>query len=207
VAVNVLSARAELLLVTRVAMGIVAAVWMYVAVTAGPAARTTSARNLMPFQQLMADRPSDDQRMFRELQEGLLEAESRRGQSGAWPQPSTLAKEGVPPFAADPTRKAHYDWTLTTSGIFVNFLGTPRDPNAAAWLLLVQEPVAGVPPDQNFEDEEHHRLAGGAMLHVSTWVHGDGQKISQHIVRMPQAEGWTQLYAVGPSARPNVPTR
>jgi hypothetical protein len=144
--------------------------------------------------------------MFRELQEGLLEAEAVRGQVGSWPSPSTLADQGVPPFAPDPTRHVPYDWTLTTGGIFVNYLGVPRDDaTAPAWLLLVQEPVPGVPPDQNFEDEEHHRL-GSAMLHVSTWVHADGRKVPLHIVRMPQAEGWTQLYAVGPSARP-VPTQ
>jgi hypothetical protein len=91
VAVGVLSARAELLLVMRAAMAVVALVWMYVAVTAGPAARTTTARNLLPFQQLMADRPSIEQRMFRELQEGLVEAELLRGHDGKWPAPSTLA--------------------------------------------------------------------------------------------------------------------
>jgi hypothetical protein len=206
VLVHVLSARAELLLVLRAAMAVVAVVWMYVAVTAGPASRTVSARNLLPFQQMMADRPSADQRMFRELQEGLIEAESQRDETGTWPSPSALAEQGVPPFAVDPTRRIEYDWTLSRSGIFLNYLGIPRTSGAPAWLLLVQEPVPGVPPDQNFEDEEHHRLRDGAMLHVSTWVHGDGEKIPLHIDRMPQAEGWTQLYAVGPSARPSAPT-
>jgi len=205
--VIVLSAQAELLLVMRAAMAVVAVVWMYVAVTAGPASRTTGARNLLPFQQLMADRTSDDQRMFRELQEGLIEAESLRGESGAWPPPAALAEQGVPPFAADPTRRIRYDWTLSTNGIFANYLGVPHDASAPAWLLLVQEPVPGVPPDQNFEDEEHHRLSDGSMLHVSTWVHAEGEKVPQHIVRMPQAEGWTQLYAVGPSSRPAPPTQ
>jgi hypothetical protein len=40
------------------------------------------------------------------------------------------------------------------------------------------------------------------MLHVSTWVRADGRAIPERVVRMPQAEGWTQLYAVGPSSTP-----
>jgi hypothetical protein len=197
VTVDVLSARAELLAVLRTAMAVIAAVWLYVALAEGTGSRASAPRNLLPFQQLMAERSPDEQRMFRELQEGLLEAESRRADAGTWPPPATLAEEGVPPFAADPTRKRPYDWSLVTGGIFINYLGLPRD-DGSAWLLLIQEPVPGVPPDQNVEDEEHHRLSNGTMLHVSAWVHANGSKIARHIIRMPQAEGWTQLYAVGP---------
>jgi hypothetical protein len=67
-------------------------------------------------------------------------------------------------------------------------------------LLLVQEPEPGVPPDQNFEDEEHHRLLDGSMLHVSTWSHADGAAIPARLTTMPQAEGWLQVYAVPPGA-------
>jgi hypothetical protein len=80
----------------------------------------------------------------------------------------------------------------------VNYLGIPDRPGVPAWLLLLQEPEPGVPPDQTFEDEEHNRLLDGTMLHVSTWSHADGFHASGKIVRLPQAEGWTQIYAIGP---------
>ena len=47
---------------------------------------------------------------------------------------------------------------LTINGAFVNYLGVPRRAGAPAWLVLVQEPEPGAPPDPAREDEEHHRL-------------------------------------------------
>jgi hypothetical protein len=70
--------------------------------------------------------------------------------------------------------------------------------SAPAWLLLVQEPDRGAPPDPSAEDEEHHRLGDGAMLHVSIWVHPDGAELPQRFVSLPQVEGWTQLRAGPP---------
>jgi uncharacterized protein DUF6162 len=199
VEVGTLSARAELLVVVRASMGIVAGVWIYVAMIAGVGGNAPRQRNLLPFQQLIADRAPAEQRVFRELQEGLLEAEAARSAMDAWPTPESLGDTGIPPFAADPTQRSSYVWTLVRNGTMVNYLGVPTTAGLPAWLLLVTEPVPGVPPDQTFEDEEHHRLANGAMLHVSTWVHADGRAVAPRLVRMPQAEGWTQLYAVGPA--------
>ena len=83
--------------------------------------------HLLPFQALIQDRPPIEQRMFRELQEGLLEAETRRADRGAWPAVSSLAADGIPPFALDPTAKGgRYEWHLTTSGTLVNYLGLPQ---------------------------------------------------------------------------------
>ncbi len=150
----------------------------------------------------MQDRPPAEQRMFRELQEGLLEAETRRADRGRWPEVPALAAAGIPPFAKDPTaRGEQYDWRLLASGTFVNYLGLPQRADAPAWLILVQEPTPGAPPDPAREDEEHHRLITGEMLHVSTWVRTD-PRVADRIVRTPQAEGWIQLYAVGPSLTP-----
>jgi hypothetical protein len=204
VRVERLSARAELFAVARVAMAIVAGVWMFLATQFTGANTPAGRRNLLPFQKLMADRPSAEQRMFRELQEALLEGERIRSTSGSWPDVQALAADGIPPFAADPTRRDPYHWERFQSGTIVNYLGLPDTPNAPAWLLFVQEPEPGVPPDQAFEDEEHHRLTTGAMLHVSTWVHEHAGAITKGIVRLPQAEGWLQLYAVGPSAVPTA---
>jgi hypothetical protein len=193
------SSRVELGNVVRFSMVIVIGAWMFLATdsaTFRDGASTT--KHLLPFQTLIQDRPSIDQRMFRELQEGLLEAESRRGSSGTWPGVAALAADGIPPFALDPTAQGgRYDWRLTVNGAFINYLGLPQQPGSPAWLVLVQEPEPGAPPDPAREDEEHHRLLGGDMLHVSTWVRADA-RVPAGTIRAPQAEGWTQLYAVGP---------
>jgi hypothetical protein len=195
----------ELRNVLRVAVVIVLGVWMYLAAAVDEAALS---RSLLPYQQLVRDRPAVDQRMFRELQEGLLEAETIRSTAGAWPPPDELAAAGVPPFAFDPTAKsARYQWHLLREGTFVGYLGIPDRAEAPAWLVWAQEPEPGVPPDQNFEDEEHHRLIDGSMLHVSTWSHVQGTQVPVRIVRVPQAEGWTQLYAVGPGLSPAATSR
>jgi hypothetical protein len=194
------SARTELGNVVRFSMVIVVGVWMYLA-TDGTTFRDAGAgsRHLLPFQALVQNRPPIEQRMFRELQEGLLEAERRRSDDGAWPAVRVLAGDGIPPFALDPTaRGGSYDWRLIASGTFINYVGVPGRAGAPAWLILVQEPEAGAPPDPVREDEEHHKLIGGAMLHVSTWVRADAH-VPDRIIRAPQAEGWTQLYAVGPT--------
>jgi hypothetical protein len=197
--VQPLSARAELARVVRASMVIVVASWMFLATDSAKFRDGGANHNLLPFQVLVQNRPSGDQRMFRELQEGLLEAETRRTTTGSWPSVAELAGDGVPPFAFDPTAKgAQYDWTLVLSGTFVNYLGIPRQPNAPAWLLLVLEPDPTAPPDPAREDEEHHKLTTGVMLHISTWTRADG-RVANRIVRAPQSEGWTQLYAVGPS--------
>ena len=190
----------------RVAMIVTVGVWMYLAAAKAGDVRTSRQRNMLPFQKLIADCTSDEQRLFRELQEGLIEAEAARSSANSWPTPQALADEGIPPFAPDPTQRSRYEWRLIQSGTLVNYLGIPDAANQPAWLVLVQEPDPGVPPDQNFEDEEHHRLAGGAMLHVSAWMHIDGREIPVRVTRMPQAEGWTQLYGVGSSISPPAST-
>jgi uncharacterized protein DUF6162 len=198
--VRPLSARDELLSVLRVAMFVVIASWMVLA-TDSATFRTgdASVSHLLPFQKLVRDRPPLEQRMFRELQEGLLEAEMRRVDLRRWPEPGALAADGIPPFAVDPTAKGGpYTWQLLTSGFFVNYLGIPQRADAPAWLVLVQEPDPKGPPDPAREDEEHHRLSSGEMLHVSTWTRADA-RVPIRVVRTPQGEGWTQLYAVGPT--------
>ncbi|MEQ1909769.1 MAG: hypothetical protein ABMA15_13155, partial [Vicinamibacterales bacterium] len=171
VSVQALSAKEELLLVARASMALVVCVWMYLAFASGIGGPAESEKHLLPFQVLVAERPGEEQRTFRELQEGLSEAEAVRASSGVWPSSDALAKDGIPPFAADPTQPVPYTWALVQSGSFVNYLGIPNGGSAPAWLVLVQEPEPGVPPDQAFEDEEHHRLSTGQMLHVSTWTH------------------------------------
>lgn len=198
------SIRGETMIVGQLAAVIIAIVAFYLANTAWNT-NSSQARtgNLMPYQVLVRDRPSTEQRMFRELQEGLLEAQRVRSMSGGWPAPAALAVQGIPPFAPDPTRGDAYVWTVTQHGTFVNYRATPSVTGVPAWLLLVQEPDRGAPPDQSLEDEEHHRLTDGTMLHVSIWTHVDGTEVPARFVSLPQVEGWTQLRA-GPLVSPAV---
>jgi len=205
------SLRQETSIVARLAVVIMAVVGFYLANTAwsvdGPPARVNG---LLPYQTLVSDAASPVQLMFRELQEGLLEAERVRTDTGGWPSPDALAGEGIPPFAKDPTMKGPaYHWILTHRGAFINYRGIPSVTAAPAWLLLIQEPLPDSLPDPSPEDEEHHRLPRGMMLHVSVWTHGDGTELSPALVQVPQAEGWIQLrvnppvigYAPPPSTR------
>ena len=192
------SARVELGNVVRFGMVVLIGVWMFLAADTASRDGGSTTRNLLPFQALVRDRPPIEQRMFRELQEGLLEAETRRADRGTWPAVPSLAADGIPPFALDPTAQGgRYDWRLIASGTFINYLGLPSRSDAPAWLVLIQEPDPAAPPDVAREDEEHHRLITGDMLHVSTWVRLNA-RITNGTIRAPQAEGWTQLYAVGP---------
>ena len=135
------------------------------------------ARELQPFQRLFAGVEPELQRAYRELQEGLIEAENARSQTKTWPAPEALAAQGVPPFAADPTRKARYAWTLERDGLNVSYLGVPEGsaPELLAW---IQEPVPGygetLRPGTP-ADETHHVLADGSVLHVSVWYRPRGE--------------------------------
>lgn len=208
------SARAESWNVLRAAALIVLATWIYIADTAAPAGSGAGgaapggsrpgigaggrgspggpggdvARDLMPYQRLFRGLGGEDQRLFRELQEGLLEAENVRSSTRRWPAPGTLAGRGVPPFADGAGRGGRrlYRWQLRQEGPIVNYLGLPADRRDPAFLLLVQEPDPGATPGSppgsppggpaggaagaQATDEVHHRLADGTLLHVSVWL-------------------------------------
>jgi hypothetical protein len=195
------SMRRELLTVVRVAMAITFGVWLYLANSPFIASGADVARrSLLPYQAFVRDRPGDDQRMFRELQVGLLEAETIRSTSGSWPTPDGMAAAGIEPFAVNPALKGpRYLWRLLRDGRFINYVGLPLEPSGPAWLLLVQEPDPAA-PEVFRADEEHHQLLDGSVLHVSTWSRPDRPANPDAPTRAPQFEGWTQLYAVSPPA-------
>lgn len=239
------SARAETWNVLRVAALIVLATWIYLADTAswrslapGGAARAAGgasaasglpvpygdgggARDLMPYQRLFRTLDGEDQRLFRELQEGLLEAENVRAAAHRWPAPAALAAQGIPPFAAAPVRggRRAYHWELRQDGVYVNYLGLAADRRDPAFLLLVQEPDPQAPPagqpGQPIQplDEIHHRLQDGTILHVSTWMLRPGASgtaagaagpsgaagSAGGVIAEPFAQGWTQLLIGAPA--------
>jgi len=188
------SIREETINVLKAAAAIVAIVAAYIFRPAlgTPSPVSMPQAGLLPYQRLIRDAPADEQRMFRELQEGLLEAERIRAQSGAWPDVAALEAEGIPPFAPDPTRKIAYKWTSVRQDWAINYLGVPPDASQPAWVLVILEPEPGALPDPAPSDETHHRLPDGTTLHVSIWNTPEGKRRSGFAaLRLPQNDGWT----------------
>jgi hypothetical protein len=149
---------------------------------------------LLPYQALTRDAPAGEQRIFRELQEGLLEAERIRGETGRWPDVKALADNGIPPFASDPTQKTPYAWTSVRQDWATNYLGIPADSAGTAWVLVILEPEPGAPADPAPNDETHHRLPDGTTLHVSIWNMPEAKRRTGFAaLRLPQNEGWTNM--------------
>ena len=196
------SVRAETLNVIKAAAAIVFVVAAYIFRPTFAAPDVDApAVGLLPYQKLIRDAPSNDQRVFRELQEGLLEAERIRAQTGHWPDVKTLEAEGIPPFAPDPTRKTDYNWTSVRQDWATNYLGVPADPSQPAWVLVILEPEPGAPADPAPNDETHHRLPDGTTLHVSIWNMPEEKRRSGFTaLRLPQNEGWTN-WLVGSDAQ------
>ncbi len=125
-----------------------------------------------PFERRFQDLSPADQRTFRSLQEGIVEAERLRASTGRWPSVATLARAGVPPFAPDPLDRARYAWESVQTGLKADYLGVPAaDSGREGFFVVFVEPEPGTPDDPLArEDEVHHRLPGGPMIHVTVWL-------------------------------------
>ena len=156
-----------------------------------------SSRNLLPYQALAQSLPEADQMVYRTIRQGLLAAEGDRVRPAAWPSPESLASRGVAPFAggAGPA----YKWSLLQQSSIINYFGQPDDMAAPAWLIEIQEPEPGMPPDTAPPDDEHHRLPDGTMLHTYVWMHRFGGQVPVGFVRQPQTVGWTAVFATAPN--------
>lgn len=171
------SARAETWAVARAVFHIV--YWSALLISGQAAASgngTASAPpTLAPLERRFADLEAADQRLFRELREGMAEAEAARSLGGAWPSAAALGTRGVPPFAEDPIDRARYRWTSLSAKTVTNYLGTP-DPASGrpTFLVIVTEPDPGTAIDPAATvDEIHHRLGDGTMIHVTVWTGPD----------------------------------
>ena len=155
----------------------------------GPGGAASSA--LAPYQVRFGDLSQSEQRIARELREGIADAELTRGRTGTWPTPEALAADGVPPFAADPLAPK-LRWSMKRDQTVINFLGQsgPEDP---AYLVVIQEPEpgAGDPPDTP-PDDVHHKLSDGTILHVYSCIR-DAPPGSDALTAKPWLEGWKQL--------------
>jgi hypothetical protein len=190
------SVRAETLNVFRAAAAIVLIVAAYIFRPSFGDQQEIANRQLqvglLPYQKLIRDASPAEQRVFRELQEGLLEAERIRTETGRWPDVTTLEAQGIPPFARDPTQKIEYKWTSVRQDWATNYLGVPSDASRPAWVLVILEPEPGAPADPAPNDETHHRLADGTTLHVSIWNMPEEKRRSGFAaLRLPQNDGWT----------------
>ena len=163
------SASGETRLVLRASAAIVFGALFVIGLHAGSAGPGggPQAGDLAPFQILFRDAPPAVQLMFRELQEGVREAENARAAGKRWPAVETLAAQGIPPFASDAVAKPAYRWRLVQDGVYVNYLGVPA-PGASAPVFSSSSkspsrapstPVAASTPP----DEVHHRLTDGTL--------------------------------------------
>ncbi len=163
---------------------IVVTVSVYLALRSSALESTGGAGNLMPYQTLARDLVSSDQTMFTDLQQTLIKAEGERAAANRWPDAASLGPAGSSP----------YGWMSARQGFFVNYLAKPSgDPSATAWLLLIQEPDPLATPDPAPNDETHHRLPDGTVLHVGIWMHRFGGQVPPDFVRQPEVAGWTQV--------------
>ena len=154
---------------------------------------STGPNRLMPYQTLARTLVSSEQAMFADLQKRIADLESRRAATGRWPEASAAASD------------APYEWSTAREGFFVNYLARPTtDASASAWLIVIQEPDPQSPPDTAPNDETHHRLPDGTVLHVTIWSHRYGGQIANAFVRQPETSGWTQILT---APVPPVPPR
>lgn len=165
------SARAESWMVARAAFHIIFWSALFVSAQTHDPARAAAAAP-SPFERRFADLAPADQRLYRAAQEGIAEAERRRSATGRWPTPEDLARDAVPPFAADPIDHAGYTWTMRQTGTATNYVGTPAPASQReAFIILLVEPDPGTAPDPAAQvDEVHHRLTDGTMIHATVWM-------------------------------------
>jgi hypothetical protein len=175
----------------------VVALGCFIAVAIGGyvAFRSTMTGNpLMPFQTLARDLVLADRATFTTLTERILELEAIRARTGRWPEPA--AAVGLPRvgLGADGRTAPTYSWQRSERGIIVNYLARPaRGDSSAAWLVVYREPDPSTPADTAPNDEEHHRLPDGTVLHVSIWMRRFGAQVSADFLPQPEVAGWTQV--------------
>jgi hypothetical protein len=158
----------------------------------------------LPYQQLFKDQAANDQRIFRELQEGLLEAENLRATEGRWPAAARLAELGVPPFGPDSIDAAVYRWESAIAPLAASYIGHPVDAGRKSFLLLVQEPgerARSLKEASALLDEVHHALPDGELIHVSTWIRAAAPPATPDPVERPAEQGWTQIVVGKPGER------
>lgn len=187
------SARRETWMVARAAFHIVYWSALVVSAETHGASRAPAAAAPSPFERRLAELAPDDQRLYRALREGAVEAERRRSRARRWPTADELAREGIPPFAPDPLDRARYTWSFVQTGVAVNYVGLPAASGREPFILVVTEPEAGSAVDPSAQvDDVHHRLADGSMIHVTIWM-GPPPTPGRALSVFPPDQGYKQI--------------
>jgi hypothetical protein len=171
----------------------------------GSKAQTLNAA--LPYQVLFRNLPSAEQRIFREMQEGVSEALLRRGAEGTWPLVEALAGDGIPPFAPDVLDRTALRWERRSDGLTTAYVGTPTaDRDASAFLILIVEPTPGgsEQPTPSVIDEEHQLLPDGTLLHVTYWTRA-GAAVPAGVAADPALQGWRQIRINSPYQTVDAP--
>ena len=190
------SAHAESWGVGRAAFHILFWSALVISAEARPSASAEAAASPpSPFEVRFADLDAADQREFRAVQEGVVEAERRRSSDRKWPSAEALARELIPPFAPDPLDRAGYSWTFAQKGLITNYLGTPRTGSGKqAFLIILVEPNPGTPSDPSaVVDETHHKLGDGTFIHATIWMGPGLSKPSEPVSWALPDPGWKQV--------------
>lgn len=138
-----------------------------------------------PWQRSWLELSPAQQRHYRELREGLLEAENLRAEAKAWPEVAALEAQGAPGFGPG--------WELRRQGVYATYLGEAA---GLRWLVLFIEPsppafgAAAEAPAPT--DEEHHTLPDGTALHVTVWTQDATAPRPQGVLAFPVTEGFVQ---------------
>ena len=189
--------------VLAVAALIVVVIGLYLARSTARDALSDDRAGLLPYQKFARELPSSEQHTFRALQQALLAAERSRASTGLWPEPAAVVANGVSDGAEQFVTDADNhglasEWRLVQKGLFTNYLGVPAEPATPDWLVFIQEPDPNGAPDRAPNDEEHHRLPDGTVLHVSVWRRHLTSPVSGDLIVQPQLTGWTEIVSVVP---------
>jgi hypothetical protein len=172
--------------------------WSAAIMGGGKATTDTQAKAVRVDEVAFDKLPTEDQRLFRRCAEGLTEAEDVRNRTKDWPTLDQLAQRKIPPFTPDPVDRGGYTWKLVRDTLVVDYVGTPAPGSGRPNLAIVAvEPDPGMAIDPGaVEDETHHKLADGTMLHVGIFV---GGKPLERPAPIPAFEdGWKRITLAPP---------
>ncbi len=154
---------------------------------------------LFPFQLPFGELSQSDQRMYRQLREGIAELVRYRSMDGAWPPVALLESAGVPPFAEHPLDAGAYHWSLRLEGRSIRYLGSAA-PGRSSFLVTIAEPDPRAPDVTHLGmkalDELHRRLDDGTILDLGVWLRPG--PAPARVLDPPMNQDWKQIVASPP---------
>ena len=136
--------------------------------------RTEKPPDAPSWQRPVSELTTSQQEFFATLRALLRKAETERGANQKWPEAAGIFPEG---------------FKFEQQGIYVNYSG---EREGLRWLVLFIEPDPRFPAEKVPEDDEHHVLSDGTMLHVTVWTQPTSEPRSERVTAFPAAEGWLE---------------